>query len=345
MSAVFKWDPNNSQVYTKDYVTQTIFLKNNDTRAEPYPFDKLGGANFIMNAEGETLTLQNDTDNIPIYWPEFIRHDDGTITDSGKGLKMNISAGKLIVDYKNSRDHTVAYLGCAESANFTLENTGSLEIIDPGTVFMFINYVIQDENKPPKLLMSGNSEFKITQEKPIKEDVPAFIFLASEIHLSESSTITFESNNLYLGDGVFNYCNISIQDNSIATLCNDGIIPKNDIENKKTKFNLMSGIPSLNIQSFSGTYFPLYIYDVEYPSGLFNFITEKNKKNLGKVMIDVQMDSKNNYDTFVDDIFNKKLITYNTEPDKKYFNVKYGSAFRKSHPVATITISLKPEYQ
>ncbi|MER2472448.1 hypothetical protein [Photorhabdus laumondii] len=346
MSTVFEWDPNNSQVYTKDYGTGSITLLSTQSDS----FDKLGGANFTMNAESETLTLQNDSDNIPIYWPEFNRNNDGTMTDSGKGLDINVSAGTLLVDYRLNdknypvkRKHTVAYLGCSESANFILKNSGSLSIKNPGTVFMFVDYVVS--NKPPKLIMSGNSRFEIKQTETIQKNVPAFIFLSSEIYLSGSSDLTFESSNLYLGDGNFNYCNISIKDESRVTLINNGIMQKNGIDKNKTKFNLSSGSPQLTLESFNGTHFPLYLDDVEYPEGLFNFITTGGS-NQGKIKIDfANLDTKDEK-KFKDNIFHKKLIAINNEvANEKYFNFTYNSHFHQANNVSYITMSLKPEYQ
>ncbi|OWO82279.1 hypothetical protein B5C26_11870 [Photorhabdus luminescens] len=343
MSTNFEWDPKNSQVYNKDYGTGSITLSSTQSDS----FDKLGGANFTMNAESEILTLQNDSDDIPIYWPEFNRNDDGTMTDSGKGLDINVSAGTLLVDYRLNdqnhpvdRSHTVAYLGCSESANFILKNSGSLSIENPGTVFMFIDYVVS--NKPPKLTMSGNSRFEIRQTTKIEDNVPAFIFLASEISLSESSEMTFESSNLYLGDGNFNYCNISIQDKSTVTLINNGIMQKNDIEKNKTWFKLKAGSPSLNLESFDGIHFPLYLDNVKYPEGLFNFITTEGN-NGGKVTIHFAKPGlKEDFDTFTKKIFNKKLIHLNGQvADRKSFNVSYGNEFTNGHEIATVTISLK----
>ncbi len=351
MSTTFKWDPKNSQVYTKDYGTGSINLLSTQSDS----FDKLGGANFTMNAESETLTLQNDSDNIPIYWPEFNRHNDGTMTDSGKGLDINVSAGTLLVDYRLNdqnhpvdRSHTVAYLGCSESANFILKNSGSLSIKNPGTVFMFIDYVVS--NKPPKLIMSGQSKFEIRQTTKIEDDVPAFIFLASEISLSESSDLTFESSNLYLGDGKFNYCNISIQDKSTVTLINNGIMQKNDIEKNKTWFKLKAGSPLLNLESFDGIHFPLYLDNVEYPEGLFNFITTEGK-NEGKIMIEFSQQNPNNIKDNINKIFDRKLIAINNkiipkEKHENYFNIGYKpDQFKNDHKFMTITISLKNQYQ
>ncbi|MCT8343281.1 MULTISPECIES: hypothetical protein [Photorhabdus] len=345
MSTDFEWDPKNSQVYTKDYGTGSITLSSTQSDS----FDKLGGANFTMNAESETLTLQNDSDNIPIYWPEFTRNDDGTMTDSRKGLDINVSAGTLEVVYlSENRNNTVAYLGCAESAKFNLEKSGILSIKNPGTVFMFIDYVVSD--KPPKLIMSGNSQFEIRQKEKIEDDVPAFIFLASEISLSESSKLTFESSNLYLGDGNFNYCNISIQDKSTVTLINNGIMQKNDIEKDKTWFKLTAGSPSLKLKSFDGIHFPLYFNNIPdnipdnrgYPEGLFNFINTEGK-NEGKITINFEKPGpKEDPYFFTKKIFEKKLIHLNGQvADKESFNISYGNEITNGHEIGTVTISLK----
>ncbi|MCA6219677.1 hypothetical protein [Photorhabdus antumapuensis] len=335
MSTDFEWDPKNSQVYTNTHIILSS--------TKPNSFDKLGGANFTMNAKNEILTLQNDSEDIPIYWPEFTRNDDGTMTDSGKGLDINVSAGTLEVDYlSENRNNTVAYLGCAESAKFNLENSGILSIKNPGTVFMFIDYVASNKLKPPKLTMSGKSEFEIIQKEKIEDDVPAFIFLASEISLSESSKLTFESSNLYLGDGNFNYCNISIQDKSIVTLINNGIMQKNDIEKDKTWFKLIAGSPSLNLKSFDGIHFPLYLDNVEYPEGLFNFINTEGK-NEGKITINFAKPSpKEDFDIFTKKIFNKKLIHLNGQvADRESFNISYGNEVINDNHIDTVTISLK----
>ncbi|WP_434524018.1 hypothetical protein [Photorhabdus asymbiotica] len=341
MSTAFKWDPKNSQEFTKDYGTQVITFTPTDQQAQPYPFDKLGGANFIMNAEGETLTLQNDSNKIPIYWPEFKRNNDGTMTDSGKGMQFIISSGTLEVSYQSEdRNNTVIYLGCAESTSFDFKDSGILNIINPGTVFFFIDYVISNELKPPKLTMSGNSKFKIIQKTKIQPKAPAFIFLASDISLHGSSELTFESNKIFLGDGNINYCNINIQDNSKVTLINDGIVPKNNIDKTKTKFNLRSGTPLLNLSSLTGINYPINLDNIEYPKGLFNFITTEGK-NKGKIIIDISNpDSKET--NLSDKIFSKELIAINGKiADKNSFNISYGIAIRQSKQVITTTISLR----
>ncbi|WP_241509800.1 hypothetical protein [Photorhabdus laumondii] len=202
-----------------------------------------------MEAQDEILTLQNDSDETPIYWPVF----HGNMADDGKIFNLNISTGTLKVDYTSeNRDHTVAYLGCAENASLNLKDSGILKITNPGTVFMFIDYITLDKNKYPKLTMSGNSQFEIKQIKKILSDSPAFIFLASDISLHGSSQFTLESSDLYLGDGNFNYCNINICDDSVVNLSNNGIMLRSGIDEVKTKLKestvAMSGKSQLTVE-------------------------------------------------------------------------------------------------
>ncbi|PQQ30039.1 hypothetical protein [Photorhabdus hindustanensis] len=310
MNKNFNWDRASTQAYTKDYGNKTFTLLQNDSN--PNSLNILGGANFIMNSECATLTLQNDSDDIPIYWPEFNRNNDGTMTDSGKGMQVTLYSGTLEANYTSkNRNHTVIYLGCSENAIFNLGNSGNLNIINPGTVFMFIDYVASNELKPPKLTMSGNSKFKITPNLNItptqgtQQNNPAYIFLSSYIYLYESSELTLKSHGLFLGDGILDYCNINIRGNSKVTLVNDGIVPKDNIDRKNTKFNLGSGSPLLKLSSFTGTNFPLDLDNVEYPEGLFNFITTEGE-NKGKLVIDVSSSNANTF--YINKLFKKKLI-------------------------------------
>ncbi len=335
MSEGFTWSPDISQTYTKKDGTQTIKLPPSNS------FDKEDNTNFTMEAQDEILTLQNDSDRISIYWPVF----HGNMADDGKIFNLNISAGTLKADYTSeNRDHTVAYLGCAENASFNLKNSGILNITNPGTVFMFVDYITLDKTKYPKLTMSGNSQFEIKQTKKIQPDSPAFIFLASDIYLHEASQFTLESSDLYLGDGNFNYCNINICDDSVVNLSNNGIMLRNGIDEEKTKFNIRSGSPLLNISSLTGINFPIDLDNVKYPEGLFHFITTEGE-NKGKLMIDIpNPDLKGT--NFVDKIFSQKLIAIDCQiGSQEYFNVSYGNAIRQGHQVSTIKISLKPEYQ
>ncbi|TNH45340.1 hypothetical protein [Photorhabdus luminescens] len=335
MSEGFTWSPDISQTYTKRDGTQAIKLPPSSS------FDKEDNTNFTMEAPDEILTLQNNSDKTSIYWPVF----HGNMADDGKIFNLDISAGTLKVDYTSeNRDHTVAYFGCAENASFNLKDSGILKITNPGTVFMFIDYITLDKNKSPKLTMSGNSQFEIKQIKKIQSNSPAFIFLASDIYLHGSSQFTLESSDLYLGDGNFNYCNINIYDNSIVNLSNNGIMLRYGIDEGKTKFNIRAGNPLLSISSFSGINFPIDLDNVKYPEGLFHFITTEGE-NKGKVMIDIPTpDSKDT--NFGDKIFSKKLIALDDKIGvQEYFNVSYGTAIRQGHQVTTIKISLKPEYQ
>ncbi|NHB62216.1 hypothetical protein [Photorhabdus sp. RW14-46] len=331
MSEGFTWSPDISQTYTKRDGTQTIKLPPSSS------FDKEDNTNFTMEAQDEILTLQNDSDETPIYWPVF----HGNMADDGKIFNLNISTGTLKVDYTSeNRDHTVAYLGCAENASLNLKDSGILKITNPGTVFMFIDYITLDKNKYPKLTMSGNSQFEIKQIKKILSDSPAFIFLASDISLHGSSQFTLESSDLYLGDGNFNYCNINICDDSVVNLSNNGIMLRSGIDEVKTKFNLRAGSPKLNISSFTGINFPIDLVYVKYPEGLFNFITTEGK-NKGKLIIDIP-DPRLADTNFWDEIFKQKLIAVDHKIGiKEYFNYSYGAVTRQGQQVNTIIISLK----
>ncbi|WP_051690948.1 hypothetical protein [Photorhabdus australis] len=331
----FTWNPNISQTYTKKYGTQTIKLPPSNS------FDKEDDTNFTMEALDEILTLQNDSDKISIYWPIFHKNE----SDNGKIFNLDISAGTLKVDYTSeNRNHTVAYLGCAENASFNLKDSGILKIINPGTVFIFIDYVTLDKNKYPKLTMSGNSQFEIRQIKKIQPNSPAFIFLAGDIFLHGSSEFILESSDLYLGDGNFNYCNINIYNDSKVHLFNDGIMLRNGIDREKTKFNLNAGAPLLNISSLNGINFPIDLDNVKYPEGLFHFVTTEGE-NKGQIIIDIP--SPDTKDTkFVDKIFSENLIALNEKTSsKEYFNISYGTVIRQGNQITTIKISLKSEYQ
>ncbi|CAQ83116.1 MULTISPECIES: hypothetical protein [Photorhabdus] len=320
------------KIYTDDYGTQTIILP---PQSEPNSLDKSDSTSFTMDKNDNILTLTSKSKYASIYWPEFSSNDNGEFIGSDKVMAINNSTGILTVDYQSEkRDNTVIYFGCADSATFDFRDLSELEIRNPGTVFMFIDYITSD--KPPTLTMSGKSKFRITQPMDIQQDSPAFIFLASSISLKESSELTFESSELFLGDGKFNYCNINIQDNSQLILNNDGILPKSDIDRSKTQFNLGTGSPLLKISSITGISSPLSLDNIEYPECLFNFITTKGD-NKGKIIIDVINDPK-----FSDKIFSKKLIAINGKiADKENFSVSYGTETRQGNSVTTTKISLK----
>ncbi|MQL47933.1 hypothetical protein GEA64_08030 [Photorhabdus khanii] len=321
------------KIYTEDYGTQTIILL---PQPESDSLDKSDSDNFTMHKKDKTLTLTSNSKYISIYWPEFNSNDKGEIIGNDTVMEINNSTGTLTIDYQSeNKNNTATYFGCADSANFNLKNSSKLEIINPGTVFMFIDYISSDN--PPKLTMSEESKFAIRQPIDIQTNSSSLIFLASEISMNGSSELTFESNGLFLGDGKFNYCNINIQDNSKLILVNDGIIPKSDIDKNKTKFNLGSGSPLLKLSSYNGINFPLVFDDVEYPECLFNFITTKEGDNKGIVIIDIPKDT-----TFGDKIFSKGLVAKNGKiADIKDFNFSYRIESRQGNPVDTITISLK----
>ncbi|MEI9745957.1 hypothetical protein [Enterobacter ludwigii] len=148
MAQEFIWDKNSTQTYTKIYGSQQI----TDARSH---FWKNPGADFTMDAEGETLTLTIpgvEGEESMVWWPSSGMRDGN--------LKMNIINGNLVLDYDkyNRVMRSGLYLANGQGNTaplfLTLNNASQLNVKN----CPFITFGLKDEFS---LNMSGSSRFSI----------------------------------------------------------------------------------------------------------------------------------------------------------------------------------------
>ncbi|WP_387464392.1 hypothetical protein [Photorhabdus sp. RM323S] len=353
MNEKFIWFPDENQLYSHEYGTQSI--------PPLHSFNKTLGFTFTMDAGEHKLTLDT-TDNTRnnkgnnINWPfsplielnESDKAYKSENTDEIPWVTITISSGNLIISgskekpvnfYLNNEIFLFNYKNRIElqnSSTFTIENAGVIGIS---------THTNNDKNtapiqEKPTVDISGKSCFKIQQ---VPENIENFISLNCYFSITESAQASLESHIVSIGGG-----SIILQDNAQMLISSQVLdinnkLDKQDPSLPSTNFILKAGDTSLNLNSLDGINFPLDIYREDYPKGMFNFMA-KGEKNTGKVVIDVAPKDANAYglNTMLRKNFtaiNGKMVE--TGDQMKYFDFNYGQDTRKGNQVGTITISLR----
>ncbi|MNG56309.1 hypothetical protein D3C79_143890 [compost metagenome] len=263
MTQVFIWDKASTQTYTKDYGTQKI----TDSRSH---FWKNPGADFTMDAEGETLTLAiasaYDGESM-VWWPS-----SGSKM-SGGNLNMNIINGNLVLDYdKNNRATSSGFYlannqGNAAPLALTLKNSSQLNVKN----CPFIASGLKDEFT---LNMSGSSRFNI--DISVSEGSTLRNKIGGTFNLNDNSSFLCNfSNKAPKHEAIFfsffatlkNSAQITFTDSTLTSSkltfsSNDGVGFDINGENSRLMF-MAKNHPLLGTEEIS-----------EMNKGTFNFITK-----------------------------------------------------------------------